>query len=103
VNLYEFEKAVSEYENKNEKTLKEMIIPGEIISELYPVVLVKKAYIEKISHGSPIYYEYLKNNEDRKNKDKFCIFEGDKFMGIYNVTAEGKIFARPEFVLQEIK
>lgn len=103
INLYEFEKAVSEYENRNEKTLKEMIIPGEIISELYPVVRVKKTYIEKISHGSPIYYEYLKISEDRKNKDRFCIFEGDKFMGVYKVTAEGKIFARPEFVLQEIK
>ena len=103
VNLYEFEKAVSEYENRNEKNLKEIIIPGEIISKVYPVVRVKKVYIEKISHGSPIYYEYLKSSEDRKNKDRFCIFEGDKFMGIYKVTAEGKIFARPEFVLQEIK
>ena len=98
ISLYELEKAI-----KNEKSLKKILIPGEVISELYPVVQVKKEFASKILHGSPIYYEHLKNIKDRENEEKFCAFEGEKFIGIYKVTAEGKIFARPEFVLQPIK
>lgn len=103
VNLYELEKAVREYERGNEKLLREIIIPGEIILEVYPVVQIKKEFADKILHGSPIYYEHLKNTKDKENEGKFCVFEEEKFIGIYKVTAEGKIFARPEFVLQPIK
>ena len=98
VNLYELEKAT-----KNKKSLKKIIIPGEIISKLYPIVQVKKEFSDKILHGSPIYYEYLKNIKDRENEEKFCAFEGKRLIGIYKVTAEEKIFARPEFVLQPVK
>jgi H/ACA ribonucleoprotein complex subunit 4 len=97
IKLYDFEKAI-----KDEKSLKKIIIPGEIISEIYPAIQIKKEYIEKILHGSPIYYGHLKNSEDRKNKGMLCAFEEERFIGIYKVTAEEKIFARPEFVLQPI-
>lgn len=97
INLYELEKAV-----KDEKALRKILIPAEIISELYPVVQIKKEFADKILHGSPIYYEHLKNPEDKKNKRRFCVFEEEKFIGIYKVTAEEKIFARPEFVLQPV-
>jgi len=97
ISLYELEKII-----KDEKELRKNIIPGEIISRLYPVVQIKKEYVEKILHGSPIYYEYLKNSEDGKNKERFCAFSEDRFVGIYKITVEEKIFARPEFVLQHI-
>ena len=97
VNLYDLEKAI-----KDEKLLKKIIIPGEVISKLHPVVQIKKAFVDKILHGSPIYYEHLKNIKDKENKDKFCAFEGERFIGIYKVIGEEKIFARPEFVLQPI-
>lgn len=102
VNLYELEKIVESYKNGNEGPLKKIIIPGEIISELYPVMQIKKEFADKILHGSPIYYEHLKNTKDKENEGKFCVFDRGKFIGIYKVTAEGKIFARPEFVLQPI-
>jgi len=65
-------------------------------------VQIKKEFADKILHGSPIYYEHLKNIKDKENEGKFCVFEEEKFIGVYKVTAEGKIFARPEFVLQPI-
>ncbi|MBA7681730.1 tRNA pseudouridine synthase B [subsurface metagenome] len=101
--LYELEKAVREYKKGDEKLLRDIIIAGEIISELYSVVQIKKEFADKILHGSPIYYEHLKNTKDKENEGKFCVFEERKFIGIYKVTAEGKIFARPEFVLQPIQ
>jgi len=97
ISLYELEKAI-----KDKKFLKKIIIPGEIVSELYSVVQIKKEFADKILHGSPIYYEHLKNIKDKENEGKFCVFEEEKFIGVYKVTAEGKIFARPEFVLQPI-
>ena len=102
VNLYDFEKIVESYKSGDEGGLRKIIIPGEIISELYPVVQIKKEFADKILHGSPIYYEHLKNIKDKENEGKFCVFEEEKFIGVYKVTAEGKIFARPEFVLQPI-
>jgi len=103
VNLYDFEKIAESYKSGDEGGLRKIIIPGEIISELYPVVQIKKEFADKILHGSPIYYEHLKNIKDKENEGKFCVFEKEKFIGIYKVTAEGKIFARPKFVLQPIK
>jgi len=102
VNLYDFEKIAESYKSGDEDALKKIIIPGEIISELYPVVQIKKEFADKILHGSPIYYEHLKNTKDKEKGGKFCVFEEDMFVGVYKITAEGKIFARPEFVLQPI-
>ncbi|MBW6442417.1 RNA-guided pseudouridylation complex pseudouridine synthase subunit Cbf5 [Patescibacteria group bacterium] len=106
INLYDFERIVKDFQKdpkENEAALKEIIIPGEIISELYPIVQIKDEYVEKILHGSPIHYSHLINPEDKKNDWRFCAFNKEKFMGIYEVTSEGEIFARPQFVLQPIE
>lgn len=103
VNLYDFEKAVDEYLNGNEKNLKKMIIPGEIISKLYPVAQVKKPYVKKLWHGSPLHRKFLKNSKEKIDSEKFCIFSDKEFIGIYRKTLEKEIFGRPEFVLQPIK
>ena len=100
VNLYDFEKAVEEYEKGNEKALRNILIPGEIITELYPVIQIKKEFVNKILRGCPIYFEHLEKKKDEKLVGKFCAFSKEKFLGIYNVIKGGDIFARPEFVFQ---
>ncbi|MEX0920186.1 MAG: RNA-guided pseudouridylation complex pseudouridine synthase subunit Cbf5 [Candidatus Pacearchaeota archaeon] len=102
VNLYDLEKAIESFKKGDEKPLREIIIPGEIITELYPVVQVKEKYADKLLHGSPLHYEFLKGKKEAKDIEKFCAFSGETFIGIYKVTSEGEIFARPEFVLQPI-
>src|SRR3989338_5135918 len=104
VNLYDFENAVGEFVKGNEQPLRKMIIPGEVISELYPVVLVKNEFTDRILRGSPIYHEYIESAKDKNIEmdRKFCAFSKDIFLGIYKVVSEGKIFAKPEFVLQPI-
>ena len=42
INLYDFEKAVSEFKDGNEKLIREIITPAEIVSEIYPIVQIKK-------------------------------------------------------------
>ena len=102
VNLYELESAVEEYNKGNEKPLREMIIPGEVISKLYPVVEIKKDSVEKILRGQPIYYENLVEKNKFNAGDKISVFSDNKFIGVYDVVSEDRIFAKPEFVFQPV-
>jgi H/ACA ribonucleoprotein complex subunit 4 len=102
INLYDFEKAVDEYNEGNEEKLREIIIPGEIVSELYSSVDVNKESIKKLYNGSPVFLKDL-NEKNNIENDRVCIFSNNKFIGIYNVINLGDVFAKPEFVLQPIK
>jgi H/ACA ribonucleoprotein complex subunit 4 len=99
----EFEKAVSEYEKGNEEKLRKIIIPAEIVSEVYPIVEVKKEFVEKIMHGAPIDNKFLIKKEKIDKDKSVCFFSEGKFVGMFKVVNEGNIFAKPMFVLQEIK
>jgi len=102
VNVYDYEKALDEYNNGNDKKLRSIIIPGEIISSLYPVVNVNTEFVKKLYTGSPLFIKNL----DKKyniNGGRCCVFSGDKFIGVYSVINSKEVFAMPEFVLQPIK
>jgi len=104
VKIYELESAVKEFENGNEELLRKIIIPGEIISEIYPVVDVKEEEIKKLFNGRPLFENsLLKKPANIQTGEKICVFSDDKFIGIYRVSKEKEIFARAEFVLQPIK
>jgi len=97
----EGEKAV---DNKDEKLLREILIPGEIISEIHPVYQIKSKFTDKVLHGSPIFDNFLKDKLDKLKQDEiFCIFQDDKFIGMFKKVDEDKVIARGEFVMQEIK
>ena len=118
VNLYDFERAVEEYftpkgvpsingdintEGKgNEKLLRKIIIPGEVVSELHPVVEINEKAVEMVLHGCPLYYKFLKKKIEFVKGKIICVFSGDRFIGMYKVVNEGEIFAKSEFVLQDI-
>jgi len=99
----QFDDAVEEYEKGNEEKLRKIIIPAEIVSEVYPIVEVKKEFVDMILHGAPIYHKFLVKKSNLENGKKFCLFEGERFIGMFRVINEGEYFARSEFVLQEIK
>ena len=98
VNLYDFKKAVDEYENGNDKLLREILTPGEIVATLLPTLKVKKEFLSKLLVGSPIFQTFLESPSDLKKDEKICIFVEDKFIGCYNVINSGDLFAKPEFV-----
>ena len=99
------EEAVKEYEKENEKPLREMIIPGEIIAQLFPVVEIEKECVERVLRGQPIYDKNL----SKKAKVNFeegkviCVFSGDKFIGMFKVVNKDTVFAKSEFTMQEIR
>jgi len=100
--LYDFEKAVKEYKSGNEELLREMVIPGEVVMELFPVVLIKESSCDRILHGSPVYIEDLNNPREERNIERVCLFSEKRFVGIYSVVKTGRIFAKPDFVFQPI-
>ena len=94
VNLYDLEKAA-----KDEEKLKEIIIPGEIVSELFPVIQINKD-VEKILRGQPIYEENLTEKNKVNIGERVSVFSGDRFIGVFKVINSGRIFAKSEFVFQ---
>jgi len=102
VSKEDFENAVEEYEKGNEKPLRKIIIPAEIVSEVYPTVEVKKQFVEKILHGSPIDFKFLEKKKDYEEKKIISVFNDEKFIGMFKIVNQENIFAKPMFVMQPI-
>ena len=104
VNLYDFEKAVEEYKNGNEISLRNMLIPGEVVANLFPAIEIDKKAVKRIFHGSPIHEDELIYGKDLKYEigEKFVAFSKSQFIGIFQVIKEGNLFARSEFTLQPL-
>lgn len=102
VNLYELEKAVEEFKNGNDKRLREIIIPAEIISDIYSVVKIKSDRIKEIFTGKPIYKEDIIQEQNLEKDNIVSVFSEDVFIGMYKIINENKVFAKPEFVMQPI-
>ncbi len=99
----EFDDAVEDYERGKDEKLRKIIIPAEIVSEVYPVVEVKKEFVEKIMHGAPIDYKFLTKKYKFDTNQIVCMFEDEKMIGMFKVLNEKDVFAKPMFVMQEIR
>jgi H/ACA ribonucleoprotein complex subunit 4 len=102
VNMYDFEKAVEEYESGNEESLRKIIIPAEIVSRVYPAVKIKKSELKRIFTGKPIGYLDLIGKEKFEKGKIISVFCEEVFVGMYKVINGEDIFAKGEFVLQPI-
>ncbi len=103
VNLYDFEKAVDEYKKGNDKNLRNIIIPAEIVSEVYSAVEINDKNLKHIFTGKSITKDDLVKREKFENENIISVFCGERFIGMYKVINDGEIFAKALFVMQEIK
>lgn len=94
---------LKDIEKLSERELKEKIIPAEIVSEIYELVEIKKPIVPKVLHGRPIFYEDLTDKKKFEKEKIISIFSDNKFVGMFKVVNEGDTFAKPEFVMQEMK
>jgi len=96
VNLYEFEKAVDEFEKGNEEELRKILIPAEeAIKRIMPTAeLQNKKQLKKFLTGKPLFKNEIKLPEE----NQFAVFSENKFIGIYRKVSEKNIIAKPEFV-----
>lgn len=103
VNLYDFEKAFNEYKNGNDELLRKIIIPAEIVSNLFKVVEIKKKNLKQIFTGKPIHETDLVKKKDIKKGETVVVFCNERFVGIYEVFDTEYVYAKAKFVLQDIK
>jgi H/ACA ribonucleoprotein complex subunit 4 len=103
VNLYDFEKAVQEYQNGNDKPLRKIIIPAEIVAEVYPAVEIRDENLKQILTGKPLHKRDLVNDEGWKLDSVVSVFCKNKFIGMYRIFRGKEIFAKAEFVMQEMR
>ncbi len=98
-----FEKAVDEYFKGNEKPLKEIIIPAEIISKVYPVVFIYEKNLKEIFTGKPMHRNDLVKDIKLEKGTNCCIFCKDSFIGMYEVINGKDIILKSKFVMQPIR
>lgn len=100
VNLYDFEKAVEEYKSGKEESLRKILIPGEIVSRLYPEVEIKKQEVGRLLTGKPLYRKDLVKEKKFEKDERICAFADNKFVGIYKIINGEDILGKPEFIFQ---
>ena len=107
-NLEQIGDAFKLWEEKNdEKELREVLIPGEIISEIIPVVQIKDENVKDLLNGKPLMKKDVENEKDvykLPDSDKFSVFLENNFIGVYKKVEkiekeQGYIIAKPEYVL----
>lgn len=98
--IYEVLDAIKKYKSGNDKKLREMIVPGEAVSIVLPVVQIKynKKTIKQLLTGKPLFKKEVMNKIEGKKDDKIALFSGQKLVGIYKIINEGETLAKPEFV-----
>lgn len=101
--LYDLEKAAEEYKKGNEEKLRKMIIPAEIVSQVYPELQIKPDNLKQLLTGKSIQNSDLIKESKFEKGEVVSIFTGDRFLGMYEITKEQQTFARPKFVLQPLE
>ena len=107
--IEEIDKIIEEYKSgskEGKEKLRKLIIPAEIITKLIKNIVVDKKWIDKLSHGSPIFDEMLDNfKEDKKiifTKELFGVISNNKLIEIAKFSdkfEQKSILAKPESVL----
>jgi H/ACA ribonucleoprotein complex subunit 4 len=103
VKMYDFEKAVYEYENGNDKLLRNIISPGEIVGKAYPVLEIRDTDLKQILTGKPIHKKDVIKDEGWKTESIVSCFCNNEFIGMYRIFRGKEIFAKPEFVMQDMR
>ncbi len=103
--LEEIEKAFKAYKKGDEKPLREILIPAEIIQQIITKTDVKKEVVRELLNGKPLMKKDLENEKKIPNSELISVFCKDKFIGIYKTITSSssedensKIVAKPEFV-----
>lgn len=105
VTLYEFHKAVEEYKQGKQETLKSMLHPIEAITEIMPQAGVNENAVERLKHGSPLFADMIVKSGMFKKRDFIAIMHEKKLLEIAQAEIDSremkhdkKIIAKPRTV-----
>src|SRR3989344_1761159 len=95
INLYDLEKAV-----QDEKALRSILIPAEVLALHLPVIQVKESSVKQILTGKPLHKQDIEGTLPKLEKEeKILIFHNQQFLQAARVINEGDIIAKADFVL----
>ena len=108
VTIGKFFEAVEKYKQGDEILLRKILIPAEIISELYPVVQVEESMIKNLLQGKAIHKGIIKEVDNLELGVIFLVFNKERFIGVYDrvekkCKTKDDIYGKAKFVMQEIK
>ena len=99
ITLYQLDEALESLKQGDEQPLKNLLIPGEIVTQIYPASEIKKEYLPLLLKGSPVLKHFLKSTPiGEKNASIVVVCEG-QFVEMAKVVQEREVYATPEFVL----
>lgn len=98
VNLYDFENAVDEYQKGNEKPLRDIVIPGEVVCKIFPVVEIRETSLKQILTGKPLMKSDLAVKSVIPKEGLIAVFHENRLLAIMKKVDDGDIIARAEFV-----
>ena len=82
VTLYQFQEAVKEYITGDEKKLKVMLIPIEIVSEIMPSIEIKEDVLKSIYNGKPLTNSMVNNFNGFKNNQEVAVMLNGRLIEI---------------------
>jgi len=97
----EFLQRVERYEKGDEKAIRELLIPAEIVSTLLPVAYVKENSVQKAYFGQPLRQDDYVELPDLEENTRFCLFHGDTFIAVQRKVIQDDIVGKYEFVLTQ--
>ena len=103
IKMYDFDKAVYEYENGNDKPLRNIIIPAEIIGQAYPILEIRDEDLKHILTGKPLHKKDVIKDEGWRVDSIVSGFCNGRFIGMYKIFRGKEIFAKAEFVMQDMR
>lgn len=107
--LDNFEKAVEKYKRGDEKELRKLIVPAEVITKILPVIELKEDCLDRLKHGSPIFKNMISDKDYDKiikiidTKEPFAVICNKELIEIakWSDHFENKeIIAKPAVVLK---
>lgn len=99
ITLYQFDEAIEEFKKGNQVPLIKLLIPAEeAIKKALSSMQLKnssEALLKQLLTGKPLMKIDV---ESIPEQSPFALFYNDKLLGIYKISQEKDIIARPEFV-----
>jgi len=90
--------AVARWQEGCEEPLRELIVPGEVIGLVLPVVQVREEGLEPLRAGGPLTRDKVRSGCTVPAEGDVAVFCAGRFVEVARIVRQGDVIARPRFV-----
>ena len=99
VKFVDLESAANAYKGGDESALRKLLIPGEVVCRIMPVLPVREEAVQRLLQGKSILQQDVLGEITAREGDSVAVFAGDRFIEVARIVNEGEVIAKPQFVL----